>query len=139
MLSSMTLTCECCKKEFTPKFRRTRFCSMKCSRRSYYDKNYTPSEYEQAHIGRSNVGAANELKVAADLMLRGFDVFRALSPQCSCDLAILRGGKLLRVEVRSGRPAKNRKKPFWAKPKKGKSDLFALVLPAEIIYVPPLA
>lgn len=132
------LTCEQCKQSFTPKFRRTRFCSMKCSRHSYYTKNYIPSPYEQAKVGRSNVGAASELRVAADLMLRGFDVFRALSPQCSCDLAILRDGKLLRVEVRSGRPAKNRKRPFWAHPKKNKSELFALVLPDDIIYVPPL-
>jgi hypothetical protein len=48
------------------------------------------------------IGAMAELIVATDLLKRGYEVFRALSPAASCDLAVLKDGKLLRVEVRSG-------------------------------------
>jgi PD-(D/E)XK endonuclease len=128
--------CEQCGKEFDHPVRRTRFCSMKCSRRSYYKKNYTASPYPGLNTGA--IGAASECKVIADLILKGYEVFRAISSMSSCDLAILRNGKLLRVEVRTGRPSKNRKMPFWAKPKRHLSDVFALVLPDHIIYRPPL-
>lgn len=131
--------CQQCGKNFTHPMRTTKFCSMKCSRRAYYDKNYTKSPYESSGIGRITVGAANELRVAADLMFKGYEVFRALSPQASCDLAILKNGKLLRVEVRSGRPSRNRKSPFWPKDKRpGLSDVWVVVLPDQIIYNPPL-
>jgi hypothetical protein len=102
-------------------------------------KNYTPSQYEKLQIGRSNVGAANELRVAADLILKGYDVFRALSPQCVCDLAILKDKRLLRVEVRTGQPSKRRTKPFWPKRKQvNNADIWAVVLPDQIYYEPPL-
>ena len=39
--------------------------------------------------------------MAADLLRRGWEVFRAVSPACSCDLIIHRAGVLLRVEVRT--------------------------------------
>jgi hypothetical protein len=32
----------------------------------------------------------------------GYEVFRSLSPSATCDLAILKEGHLLRVEVRTG-------------------------------------
>lgn len=40
--------------------------------------------------------------MSADLLAAGFEVFRALSPACSCDLIVLSKGKLVRVEVRTG-------------------------------------
>jgi hypothetical protein len=131
--------CEHCGKTFTNPVRRARFCTTLCNRKARFKKNYIPSEYEKAGIGRSNVGAANELKVAADLMLHGYDVFRALSPQCPCDLAILKAGALLRVEVRTGQKSQGKNKPFWPKKKHLKnSDIWAVVLPDEIIYDPPI-
>jgi len=50
----------------------------------------------------STVGAMAELCVAADLLRHGFEVFRAVSPHSTCDLAVLKGGKLYRVEVKAG-------------------------------------
>lgn len=47
------------------------------------------------------MGAASELLVAADLLLRGWDVFRAVSGACPCDLIIMRGSVLRRVEVKT--------------------------------------
>lgn len=46
------------------------------------------------------VGAMAELLVSADLLARGYFVFRALSQACPCDLLILRDNLSARVEVR---------------------------------------
>ena len=51
---------------------------------------------------RSTRGAISELTVSANLMARGYEVFRALSPSASCDLIALKDGEVLRVEVRTG-------------------------------------
>lgn len=34
--------------------------------------------------------------------MRGYEVFRSVSAACSCDLAVLKDKRLLRVEVRTG-------------------------------------
>ena len=130
--------CEECQKPFTNLYRRTRFCSQKCRLHSAYKRNYIPSPQEKAGIDRAATGAASELIVAADLLRRGYEVFRALSPHASCDLAILHDGKLLRVEVRTGRKAANRQRAFFVKSKKYRSDIWAVVLDHEILYEPPI-
>ena len=53
-------------------------------------------------VSASDSGAAAELMVAADLIDRGFDVFRNLSPNGPIDLVVLAGGKLYRVQVKRG-------------------------------------
>lgn len=53
-------------------------------------------------IASGTVGTISELAVAIDLAERGYEVFRAISPSCSCDLIGLRDGQSLRIEVRSG-------------------------------------
>lgn len=52
-------------------------------------------------VNPGKTGAIVELAVAVDLLRRGFDVFRALSPSCSCDLVALKPGLVLRIEVRT--------------------------------------
>ena len=78
----------------------TKCCSRRCR------NNLGRAAYATANrslgLPSATVGALGELIVAADLMKQGYEVFRALSPSCSCDLAILRNGRLLRVEVRTG-------------------------------------
>lgn len=53
-------------------------------------------------LASGTVGAISEMRAAIDLMGQGFEVFRALSPSCSCDLAVLKNGAVVRVEVRTG-------------------------------------
>jgi len=54
-------------------------------------------------IAPATAGAIGELRVCADLMERGFEVFRALSQaRHSCDIVALRNGLMLRIEVRTG-------------------------------------
>jgi len=52
-------------------------------------------------LATGTVGAIGELRVAIDLMSKGFDVFRALSPAASCDLLVMKEGKLFDIEVKS--------------------------------------
>ncbi len=44
----------------------------------------------------------HELVVCVDLLRRGYHVFRAVAPNCACDLLILKDGTLTRVEVTTG-------------------------------------
>lgn len=84
-------------------------------------------------------GAIAELAVAADLMRRGFAVFRALSSHCECDLVVLVNKRSIRVEVRSGYRNLDGvvKCPRQAKDE-GRSDVYAIYLHDEnlITYDP---
>jgi len=78
------------------------------------------------------------MRVSTDLLMHGAEVFRALSPNCSCDLIILKDGKLLRVEVTTGHELLNGR---VIHPKKtfAKRDLLAVVLwDGRIEYRPAL-
>jgi len=90
-----------CGNEFTPIYHSQRYCSTGC--RVQMDR--------LAHPGRpgripgmpsATTGAVSEMAAAIDLMKRGYEVFRALSPACSCDLIALGPSGPLRVEVRTG-------------------------------------
>ncbi len=89
---------------------------------------------------RNSVGASSELKVCADLLDRGYDVFRAVSPQCPCDLIAHKDGRLCRVEVRTGSKLTpdTIKYAINKKYDQGRQDIFAVVLPSQIVYSPPL-
>lgn len=81
------------------------------------------------------VGTINELRVCVDLLLKGYEVFRSVSSMCSCDLAILKDGKLLRLEVKTGYYLTNMK---LGKPQiRGqKFDILAIVTRDKIHYQP---
>ena len=80
--------------------RRAKYCSDTCreidARGNYHVANATLG------ISPGTVGAMGELLVSVDLMRRGYDVFRALSPNCACDLAVVAAEGLIRIEVRTG-------------------------------------
>lgn len=115
-----------------------RYCSEACQRLDNYQRRYlTPA----STLPTGTSGAISELIAGADLLRRGYDVFRALSPACSCDLIAQRGGELLRIEVRTGRRlaaggldySKNATDA-------GRFDHYCIVVDAgkEIVYVPAL-
>ena len=84
------------------------------------------------------VGLLNELRVAIDLLSKGYEVFRAMSQQSSCDLAVLKNGSLLRIEVTT---TVRQAGGGVAYPKKDNNrfDLLALVSrEGDILYRPPL-
>lgn len=109
------------------------YCSTKCRTRHY---NFRVG-MKGLGLPTGTTGAISELRVAADLLLKGYEVFRAMSANCSCDLAILRNNQLLRVEVSTGyingitgKLQKN--KPDISE----KFDLLAIVVNDKIIYMP---
>lgn len=80
----------------------------------------------------------SELKVAVDLLSRGYGVFRALSPSSPCDLAILQDSKLIKVEVKTGHYTSAGKvfRPYLSN---HNYDILALVMADDkIIYEPSL-
>ena len=112
------------------------YCSDKCRRRlaaeQYKSRNYDQHELK---VCTGTVGAINELRVCVDILSKGFEVFRAVSPSCSCDLAIIKNKKLTRVEVTTGHFCANGKL-FSVKKDKTKFDLLAIVTKTKIIYSP---
>jgi hypothetical protein len=120
--------CRVCDNEINEKRRRYRtiYCSTGCRARG----NAASAPTSGLDLSTGSVGALAELIVASDLLRRGYDVFRALSASCSCDLMIVARDERLRVEVRSTttyRPTGNASVPFSAKDLE-RSDVFAVVV-----------
>lgn len=88
-------------------------------------------------MSTTTVGAISEYRVCIDLLQRGYEVFRAVSPSCKCDIMASRGDDKIRVEVktaayrRDGRPA-------GGTAAYNRFDVLALVLPEQVVYVPAL-
>lgn len=82
----------------------------------------------KTRVTKGTIGATHELIVGADLLKRGYGVFRSLSQTCPCDLILMIDKDLFRIEVRTGsRSADGRLQfPFTAKDV-GRSDILAIV------------
>lgn len=84
---------------------------------------------------RGNTGAAAELQVAADLLRKGRQVFRAVSPHASCDLLVLdEDGAFTRIEVRTVSARKDGTLCPVVK-ERDDCDLYAFVCGERIEYV----
>lgn len=78
----------------------------------------------------------SELRVAVDLMDKQYEVFRSISPACSCDLAILKGNKLIRVEVTTGTKAYTPGNITHPPKDASRYDVLAVVIGDSIVYKP---
>ena len=132
--------CRHCQRELRVRRPNQLYCDKQC-RNDFY--GHTTSRYADAvePVSTMTSGAIHELRVAVDLMSRGYAVFRALSPHSPCDLiAYLPGRVPLRVEVRSAhrspytgvvqRPARMGEDHRF--------DVLAMVLLNDIVYDPSL-
>lgn len=103
-------------------------------------ENATPKIKITTNTGSHiNIGAASEMLVCADLLARGYSVFRSVSGHASCDLICYKKDdleKLIRVEVRTAKKIKDN--IVYAKPDGKRYDLLALAVHGEVVYVPPL-
>jgi hypothetical protein len=61
-----------------------------------------PRAHKGQGLNTGNIGAMGELLVTYDLMSKGWEVFRSVSPSSTCDLIALKDRRLLRVEVTKG-------------------------------------
>lgn len=107
------------------------YCSKICQEKIYKYQ----SEFKNIPTG--TVGAIQELRVGIDLLGRGYEVFRALSPSCSCDLLAKKDGNEITIEVRTGYLRHNGKLTY---PNIGiRASVLAVVLPGgEIVYNPKI-
>jgi Holliday junction resolvase-like predicted endonuclease len=85
-----------------------------------------------------SVGACAEMVVCVDLLRRGYDIFRSVSPNSECDLIITYRGRICRVEVKSARIRRGRTEFSQQRLNKTKFDMLALVFlrENEIYYQP---
>lgn len=91
--------CNQCKTDFTGRSIST-FCSKTCRQKFYKLKNNQVAEFKG--LSTSTTGALNEYRVAIDLLSKGYEVFRSMSPNCTCDIVIRKVGILQTLEVKTG-------------------------------------
>lgn len=117
-----------------------KYCSNKCQNLAYRETAYSPPPaYED--LSRGTIGAVHELIAAADLMRRGYHVFRAMSPSSPADLIAYKdAGRILRIEVRTGRRRKDGQLTYLKKNvDAGRNDVYAVVThEGEVAYVPDI-
>lgn len=96
-LQQRTHQCVTCGSDYVPRSTNQRYCGMACTP-AVRAQQYLPT----VPMPTSTIGAMTELLVCADLIARGYDVFRAVSPACYCDLVARKGDLTLHVEARTG-------------------------------------
>lgn len=83
---------------------------------------------QTVEISRANMGTLSELVISADLLARGYHVFRAVSPACPFDLVIYKNGRLQRVEVKTRNTerelSENHKMRRFKEIEEGKYDVY---------------
>jgi hypothetical protein len=135
------MLCEGCGRHFITNKSYQRFCSEKCCKATYKTNWETRVGTVRYGLPSATVGAVNELRVATDLMLRGFHVFRALSPACPCDLAVLTtDNRLIRIEVKTASKGLHGQtyRPHIKLGKECTFDVLAIVTREAITYEPDL-
>lgn len=128
--------CEECGGEL-PKFRGklARFCCGKCANTNYCKRAGLESIIDTRNTGM--IGATNELVASVDLMRKGWEVYRSLSPTTSSDLVIKKDQYLLTVDVKTGKI--NRLTGALGVCKgKLRSHIMAVVVKGQVIYEPTL-
>ena len=128
-------TCDVCGESFIPKGINHIRCSTKC-RKAHNTANYSVV-VKPSGLTPGTAGAIGELRVSIELMARGYQIFRALSPSCPCDLIALRDNETVRIEVRTtyfGRTGNL----IIPHNDPSKFDVLAMVTSAGIFYEPSL-
>ena len=129
--------CEACARVFVTNKPNQITCSVDCKRARDRSGGYRSPL--AGLVTKGSVGAAHEMLVAADLLKRGFDVYRSVSPTAHADIIIVNGSHILRVEVTTGTP--NRRpssRPLsWPPKVASRHDILAVVThPGVIHYLP---
>ena len=90
-------------------------------------------------VSPTTIGAIGELRACVDLLAKGYEVFRTVSQTSSCDLIVLKNGKILRIEVRTGYRSRNGKLRYTKNLEQRRPDHYAIALPGnEMVYDPKL-
>ena len=101
------------------------YCNERCKNAtSVASARVSDFELVDANLSCGTKGAFAELLTAAILLSRGYDVYRSVSPNANCDLVIVRGKLVLRIEVRSGKY--NGRSLKYAKKDQDNADFYAV-------------
>ena len=87
-------------------------------------------------LSTGKIGAVGELLASADLIMRGYDVYRAVSPSAPYDLVATKGPRILRIEVRCGR--KNKDGSLCYPKPQVECETTAIIIGTEVVYEPAL-
>lgn len=125
-----------CSRSFMQRDNRHIFCTKSCSN-NYHKKE--KNGVKDTFLSKGSIGAVGELRVATELLSKGFDVFRAVSQSATCDLIAVKDNRMIRLEVRTGSYTVDGRVNFPKKKKDtGRSEHYAVVLPDKIQYIPEL-
>ena len=114
-----------------------KYCSTKCRMRKARAQWHEVNKHRK-NVPRATVGAIHEMVVCANLLGRGYHVFRAISASSPCDLAVLVDRKLFLIEVTTGYMGTTGKLQYPPH-KNGKFDAIAVVHgKEEITYLPDI-
>ena len=136
----LTKKCARCSKEFVARSYATaiKYRSHQCRK----EVAATKHNNVRGKLPRSTgtVGAYSELLACADLIDRGFDVFRAISQSSPCDLIAIWDGNSLRIEVRTAYLTANGEvRCHRNRGEEHRYDVLAMVAPDRTVtYEPPL-
>ncbi len=127
-LHNVRRACLVCGQPFTSRQPRALYCkNPECRRRAYY-------QLVDHGIPPGTMAVLSQLRVEADLLEKGYEVFPSLSLNCSCSLMIFKQGRSFRIEVRTGR--ENPKAQFiFSRQRLDQVDVVAVVLPKRIVYL----
>lgn len=96
-------TCKCiqCGKEWTPTLQKRagKMCSTPC--RNAWNKNAVKPLNHLPMRCTADKGALSELVASADLLRKGYQVFRSVSASATCDMLAMDSNGILRIEVKS--------------------------------------
>lgn len=126
---SVTARCAHCQREFSYYGgKKIRYCTRKC--REIHNGTRPEKWYQGLTTGE--IGSWGELIVAADMMRRGWKVFRAVTPSSPCDMVAFKKDRIVRVEVTLARRGRTGKVYFPAH-NEDNYDVLALVFPDSSI------
>lgn len=133
------ISCKICTKEFHPISANQLYCGRACKDEAWEKKH----PIKRSGLSGFTTGAISELRCAVDLLSKGYEVFRAISPACSCDLIALKNNRCVRIEVRTADISKSESGAikiykYEVERDKGRQEHYGLILPDQVIYIPPL-
>jgi hypothetical protein len=137
------LSCQFCEKTIKGSKINGHFCSARCSY-AFSSKHTRESAKSQFGTSPGTSGAMSELAVSVDLLQKGYEVFRSISPNSRCDLIAWKNSTLLKIEVRTASLNLKTKKVSYTKYKVEHPafDHYAIVLwgngISQISYEPTL-
>ncbi len=124
--------CLNCGEAFKPRTLSQKYCCKPCAR-NYYTETYFINHHLNLNSGA--LGAVSELLVCADLISKGFQVFRSVAQSSDADILAERPGKIYRFEVRTGKYSLLGNVTYPSSNTKGKSVIAVTLSDRKIHYI----